>query len=65
MVLVKWLDLMRGSQRHSRDSWKTTLGSQVAYLENWHSDSLKRFTLRVRKRRRMKLLKVKVMMMIR
>jgi hypothetical protein len=30
---------------HSRESWKTTLGSQGTLLENWHSDSLNKVQL--------------------
>jgi hypothetical protein len=33
---------MRGGQRRSRESWKTTLESQGTYLENWNNDSLKK-----------------------
>jgi hypothetical protein len=36
---------VRGGQRCSRESWKTTLGSQGTYSENWHSDSLKKVYL--------------------
>ncbi len=44
-------------QRLSKDSWKTTQGSQGTWSKNWHSDSLKRLNLlylRVRRRREMK-----------
>jgi hypothetical protein len=37
--------LMRGGQRRSRESWKTTLESHGTYFENWHSDSLKKVQL--------------------
>jgi hypothetical protein len=36
---------MRGDQRRSRESWKTTLTSPGPKLDNWHSDSLKKFQL--------------------
>ncbi len=39
------LDLVRGGQRCSRESWKTTLGSQGTYSENWHRVSLKKVQL--------------------
>jgi hypothetical protein len=39
------LDLVRGGQRHSRESWKTTPDSQETQYKNWHSDSLKKVQL--------------------
>jgi hypothetical protein len=33
---------VRGSQRHSKENWKTTLGSQGTLSENCHSDRLKK-----------------------
>ncbi len=35
-------NLVRGSQRCSRESWKTTLEIQGTWLENWHSDGQKK-----------------------
>jgi hypothetical protein len=56
---------VRGGQRRSRESWKTTLGSQGTWSENGHSDSPKRFNLlflRVRRRTEIKLLMMKMIM---
>ncbi len=36
---------MRDSQKCSKESWKTTLGSQGTQTENWYSDSLKKVQL--------------------
>jgi hypothetical protein len=36
---------MRSSQRRSRESLKTTLGSQGTCSENWHSKSLEKVQL--------------------
>ncbi len=58
------LDLMRGGQRHSRESCKTALGSQGPSQKNGIVTSKKRFNLlflRVRRIRKMKL-KMKMMM---
>jgi hypothetical protein len=33
---------VRGGQRHSRKSWKTALGTQATWSENWHNNSLKK-----------------------
>jgi hypothetical protein len=61
------LDLVRGGQRHSRESWKTTLGSQGTYSKHCHSNSLKRFNLlflRVRRRKGDELLIMKTLMIM-
>jgi hypothetical protein len=36
---------VRGGQRRSRKSWKTALGTQVTWSENWHNNSLKNVLL--------------------
>jgi hypothetical protein len=56
----RWPTMLKGKL-------ETTSGSQGTQLENWHSNSLKRFSLlflRVRKRGEMKLLMMKKMMMM-
>jgi hypothetical protein len=69
MVLVmarREAGLVRGSQRHSRESWKTTLETKGPRWKTGKVNSLNRFNLivlRVGSRREMKLLLMKMMMM--
>jgi hypothetical protein len=49
---------MRGGQRHSMESWKTTLEIQTTWSENWLSDGQKKVQLTlswITRRREMKL----------
>jgi hypothetical protein len=58
--------VVKGGQRRSRESWKTTIGSQGALVGKLAVTALKRFSLlflREKRRREMKLLLMKMMMM--
>jgi hypothetical protein len=59
LVMIRWeAGLVRGSQRRSTKSWKTTLGSQGTSSETSIVTAKKRFKLlflRIRRRREMKL----------